>query len=45
MVGINTYMLGMPESPFGGVKQSGNGSESGTEGIDAYQVTKFTNYA
>jgi succinate-semialdehyde dehydrogenase/glutarate-semialdehyde dehydrogenase len=45
MVGINTYMLGMPETPFGGVKQSGYGSENGTEGIDAYLVTKFTNYA
>jgi succinate-semialdehyde dehydrogenase/glutarate-semialdehyde dehydrogenase len=45
MVGINTYMLGMPESPFGGVKQSGYGSESGAEGTDAYLVTKFMNYA
>jgi succinate-semialdehyde dehydrogenase/glutarate-semialdehyde dehydrogenase len=45
MVGVNTYMLGMPESPFGGVKQSGYGSENGIEGIDAYLVTKFTNYA
>lgn len=45
MVGINTYYFGMPEGPFGGVKQSGYGSESGIEGIDAYLVTKFTNYA
>lgn len=45
MVGINTYYFGMPEGPFGGVKQSGYGSENGTEGIDAYLVTKFTNYA
>jgi succinate-semialdehyde dehydrogenase/glutarate-semialdehyde dehydrogenase len=45
MVAINAYMLGMPETPFGGVKQSGYGSENGTEGIDAYVVTKFTNYA
>ncbi len=42
MVGINTYYFGMPEAPFGGVKQSGYGSENGTEGIDAYLVTKFT---
>lgn len=41
MVGINTYYFGMPEGPFGGVKQSGYGSENGTEGIDAYLVTKF----
>ncbi|BBF82693.1 NAD-dependent succinate-semialdehyde dehydrogenase [Asticcacaulis excentricus] len=45
MVGINTYYFGMPEAPFGGVKQSGYGSENGTEGIDAYLVTKFTNQA
>ncbi|MCQ4161653.1 NAD-dependent succinate-semialdehyde dehydrogenase [Roseomonas sp. GC11] len=44
MVGINTYYFGMPEAPFGGVKQSGYGSENGTEGIDAYLVTKFANY-
>ncbi|ANK13920.1 NAD-dependent succinate-semialdehyde dehydrogenase [Erythrobacter neustonensis] len=45
MIGINTYYFGMPEAPFGGVKQSGYGSENGTEGIDAYLVTKFTNQA
>lgn len=44
MVGINTYYFGMPEAPFGGVKQSGYGAENGTEGIDAYLVTKFANY-
>ncbi len=44
MVGINTYSFGMPEAPFGGVKQSGYGSENGVEGIDAYLVTKFANY-
>ncbi|WP_260591417.1 NAD-dependent succinate-semialdehyde dehydrogenase [Sphingomonas sp. TF3] len=44
MVGINTFAMGMPEAPFGGVKQSGYGSENGTEGIDAYLVTKFANY-
>ncbi len=41
MVGINTYYFGMPEGPFGGVKQSGYGSENGIEGISAYLVTKF----
>ncbi|ACZ77685.1 Aldehyde dehydrogenase (NAD(+)) [Dickeya parazeae Ech586] len=45
MVGINTFYFGMPEGPFGGVKQSGYGSENGIEGIDAYLVTKFTNHA
>ncbi|BBF84175.1 ketoglutarate semialdehyde dehydrogenase [Aquitalea magnusonii] len=41
MVGINTYYFGMPEGPFGGVKQSGYGSENGIEGISAYLLTKF----
>lgn len=45
MVGINTYYFGMPEGPFGGVKQSGYGSENGIEGINAYLVTKFVNMA
>lgn len=40
MLGINNVMINMPETPFGGVKQSGYGSEGGTEGMDAYLVTK-----
>jgi succinate-semialdehyde dehydrogenase/glutarate-semialdehyde dehydrogenase len=30
-----------PETPFGGVKESGYGSESGIEGLQAYLNTKF----
>lgn len=41
MVGINNSFISMPETPFGGVKQSGYGSEGGTEGMDAYLTTKF----
>jgi succinate-semialdehyde dehydrogenase/glutarate-semialdehyde dehydrogenase len=33
--------LALPETPFGGVKDSGYGSEGGTEGLDAYLATKF----
>ena len=40
MVGINTMMVGAPDSPFGGVKWSGHGSEDGPEGIHACLVTK-----
>jgi succinate-semialdehyde dehydrogenase/glutarate-semialdehyde dehydrogenase len=41
MVSINHLGLSLPETPFGGVKDSGIGSEGGTEGIDAYLSTKF----
>jgi succinate-semialdehyde dehydrogenase/glutarate-semialdehyde dehydrogenase len=40
MVCINHYTVSTPASPFGGVKESGYGSEGGTEGLDAYLVTK-----
>jgi succinate-semialdehyde dehydrogenase/glutarate-semialdehyde dehydrogenase len=40
MVGINTNVIGGPDSPFGGVRWSGHGAESGPEGIDACLVTK-----
>jgi len=36
MLGINHFALAMPETPFGGVGDSGLGSEGGTEGMDAY---------
>lgn len=41
MVGINHMVLTTPETPFGGVKESGYGSEGGPEGLDSYLVTKF----
>jgi succinate-semialdehyde dehydrogenase/glutarate-semialdehyde dehydrogenase len=41
MIGINSYAISVPESPFGGVKESGHGSEEGIEGLDACLVTKF----
>lgn len=40
MVGINTHMIGGADSPFGGVKWSGHGSEDGPEGVLACMVTK-----
>ncbi len=45
MVGINTFAIAAAETPFGGVKQSGYGSEGGAESVNSYLVTKFTNYA
>ncbi len=41
LVGINNFGVFMPEAPFGGIKESGYGSEGGTEGIEAYLTTKF----
>jgi succinate-semialdehyde dehydrogenase / glutarate-semialdehyde dehydrogenase len=45
MVGLNTYAISVPESPFGGVKESGHGSEEGIEGLEACLVTKFISEA
>lgn len=41
MVGINSIAVSTPETPFGGVKESGHGSEGGSEGLAAYLNTKF----
>jgi len=41
LVGVNTFAVTVPETPFGGVKESGYGSEGGSEGLDAYLQTKF----
>lgn len=41
LVGVNHTMISTPETPFGGVNESGFGSESGIEGLEAYLRTKF----
>ena len=41
MLGINSFTIAAPEAPFGGVKESGHGSEEGIEGLDSCLVTKF----
>jgi succinate-semialdehyde dehydrogenase / glutarate-semialdehyde dehydrogenase len=41
MISINSFGLALPEVPFGGVKDSGYGSEGGTEAMDGYFNTKF----
>ena len=41
MVNINHFGQALAESPFGGVKDSGIGSEGGTETFDGYLNTKF----
>ena len=41
LVGVNHMAVSTPETPFGGVNESGYGSESGIEGLDAFLRTKF----
>ncbi len=40
MVGINNFGISAIDAPFGGVKESGFGSEGGPEGLDSFMVTK-----
>ena len=45
MVGINTFAISTADAPFGGVKDSGFGSEGGKEGLETYQVVKAIHQA
>ncbi|GAC1339595.1 MAG: NAD-dependent succinate-semialdehyde dehydrogenase [Acetobacteraceae bacterium] len=45
MLTINHIGLALPEVPFGGVKESGHGSEGGAEAIEAYLSIKFVTQA
>ncbi|AUW59652.1 NAD-dependent succinate-semialdehyde dehydrogenase [Sphingobium sp. SCG-1] len=45
MVNINHFGSALPETPLGGVKDSGMGSEGGSETFDAYLTTKFISEA
>jgi succinate-semialdehyde dehydrogenase/glutarate-semialdehyde dehydrogenase len=41
MVGVNTLSVSTPETPFGGVRDSGYGQEGGIEGLQAYLDLKL----
>jgi succinate-semialdehyde dehydrogenase/glutarate-semialdehyde dehydrogenase len=41
MIAINHQSLGVAETPFGGIKESGYGSEGGSEAIEPYLITKL----
>ena len=41
MVNINHFGIALSETPFGGIKDSGIGSEGGMETFDGYLTTKF----
>jgi succinate-semialdehyde dehydrogenase/glutarate-semialdehyde dehydrogenase len=45
MVGVNSLDISQPETPFGGTKMSGFGSEGGVEGLRAYLDTKLVTVA
>jgi succinate-semialdehyde dehydrogenase/glutarate-semialdehyde dehydrogenase len=45
MVGINSFGISVADAPFGGVKDSGFGSEGGKEGLETYQVVKAIHQA
>ena len=44
MVSINHHGLGLPELPFGGVGDSGYGTEGGAEAVNAYLATKIVSH-
>ena len=44
-IGINDTVPATPQSPFGGLKESGIGRENGIEGMDCYLETKAVSLA
>lgn len=41
IVGVNDVFPAVPEAPFGGIKQSGNGKEGGHHGMEEFLEQKF----
>lgn len=41
MLALNSLLVSTPETPFGGIHDSGYGSEGGIEGLEAFQRTRF----
>ena len=41
LLAVNSTVVSTPETPFGGIKHSGYGSEGGIEGLEAFLVTRF----
>jgi succinate-semialdehyde dehydrogenase/glutarate-semialdehyde dehydrogenase len=44
MVTINHLGIALPETPYGGIRESGYGSEGGIEAVEAYLNTKFVSH-
>ena len=41
LLAINSLLVSSPETPFGGIRDSGYGSEGGIEGLEAFQQTRL----
>lgn len=44
MLSINHVGLALPEVPFGGINDSGHGTEGGADALEAYLTTKFVTH-
>ncbi len=44
VIGINQMVVTIPETPFGGIGDSGWGREGGVEGLKAYTVEKYVGH-
>ncbi len=44
MLSINHHGIALPETPFGGIKDSGFGHEGGIEGLSAYMQAKMVSH-
>jgi succinate-semialdehyde dehydrogenase / glutarate-semialdehyde dehydrogenase len=44
MLSINHHGLGLPEAPFGGIKDSGYGTEGGADALEGYLNTKYVSH-
>lgn len=40
VIGLNSFSASSPETPFGGIKESGYGREGGSDGLRAFMTTK-----
>ena len=45
MVSINHLGLALPETPFGGINDSGYGTEGGADALEPYLNSKFVTHA
>ncbi|RWP38460.1 aldehyde dehydrogenase family protein, partial [Mesorhizobium sp.] len=44
VIGINQMVVTIPETPFGGIGDSGWGREGGLEGLESYTVRKYVGH-